>query len=182
MNPRTAIVSLFTAAILSASLCAIAQDPDPMIPAAEAGDRYALNHLCLDALYGEEGRQQDFTQALLWCKKGAETGDPNDETLYAEIYFRGDGVPKDISYARQWYKRAAEQGHPHAQFMMARLAYFDRPIDGVALCYWLKRAVAQHYDKAQQFYDYLSSHSYPVDHKLQPLCDNPALQTSTEPQ
>ena len=40
----------------------------------------------------------------------AEAGDAAAQTLLAEIYSRGLGVPRDTDLAAEWYKKAAEQG------------------------------------------------------------------------
>lgn len=185
MRLAVTTTTVYVAIALCVAGCATTKSADPTIAAAESGDSLALNQLCYGYLYGESGYQQDFKQALIWCKKGAETGDPNDETLFAEMYHMGEGVGKDDAIARIWYKRAAEQNHVHAQLMMAILSYRnkkpDGSIDGVEICYWLKRAIAQHYDKAQQFYDHLSAVSYPTNPADKSFCDDPLLNTTVEP-
>jgi TPR repeat protein len=118
--------------------------------AANSGDPAALHRLCYGYIYGKEGFPLDYTQAVYWCKKGAEAGEPNDETLYAELFHLGKGVTQDDVMARWWYKRAAEQGHRHAQRMMARLEYESPNPDIKTFCYWVEKSIAQGYDNAVQ--------------------------------
>ncbi|MDZ7823105.1 MAG: tetratricopeptide repeat protein [Ahrensia sp.] len=49
----------------------------------------------------------------------AEAGDAAAQTLLAEIYSRGLGVPRDIDKAGKYYEAAARQGVPEAQFQYA---------------------------------------------------------------
>ncbi|OYR21091.1 tetratricopeptide repeat protein [Brucella thiophenivorans] len=51
----------------------------------------------------------------------AEKGDRASQTLVAEIYARGLGVPADQKKAAHWYAKAAEQGVNEAQFRYAAL-------------------------------------------------------------
>lgn len=51
----------------------------------------------------------------------AEKGDPASQTLVAEIYARGLGIPADQEKAAHWYAKAAEQGVNEAQFRYAAL-------------------------------------------------------------
>lgn len=147
----------------------------------EDDDPHALNRLCYGYLYGSDGYEKDYAKALVWCKKGAETGSANNETLYAEMYYEGDGVHKDDAIARQWYKKAAEQNHVHAQFMMAILeAKSPKPNDR-SFCYWIEKSKAQGYDKAVQYYNELES-DWKKDHPdAEPLCTE-ADANAPEPQ
>lgn len=58
----------------------------------------------------------------------AEKGDPASQTLIAEIYARGLGVPADQTKAAQWYAKAAEKGVNEAQFRYAALLLQGRYI------------------------------------------------------
>jgi TPR repeat protein len=49
----------------------------------------------------------------------AEAGDAAAQTLLAEIYSRGLGVPRDLEQAADWYMKAAGQGVPEAQLQYA---------------------------------------------------------------
>lgn len=49
----------------------------------------------------------------------AKEGDPAAQTLVAEIYARGLGVPQNEKEAAKWYAAAAEQGVAEAQFQYA---------------------------------------------------------------
>ncbi len=71
-----------------------------------------------DAAYGAFQRGLYIT-ALKLAEPRAEAGDSAAQTLVAEIYARGLGVPRDQKKAATWYQRAAEQGVPEAQFQYA---------------------------------------------------------------
>ena len=71
-----------------------------------------------DEAYGAFQRGLYIT-ALNLAKPRAEKGDPSAQTLIAEIYSRGLGVPKDPAAAAKWYGEAAEQNVPEAQFRYA---------------------------------------------------------------
>lgn len=68
-----------------------------------------------DAAFGAFQRGLYLTARNLALPK-AEAGDKAAQTLLAEIYSRGLGVPKNQAEARKWYKLAAEQGVPEAEF------------------------------------------------------------------
>ncbi|MBN9045685.1 MAG: sel1 repeat family protein [Rhizobiales bacterium] len=51
----------------------------------------------------------------------AEAGDAASQTLVAEIYARGLGVPADQKKAAEWYGKAAAQGVTEAEFRYAAL-------------------------------------------------------------
>ncbi len=71
-----------------------------------------------DAAFGAFQRGLYIT-ALNLARPRAEAGDAAAQTLIAEIYSRGLGVPRDDSEANKWYSRAAEQGVAEAQFRYA---------------------------------------------------------------
>lgn len=74
----------------------------------------------LDEAFGAFQRGYYLT-ALELARPRAEAGDPAAQTLIAEIYARGLGVPRDAEEAAKWYARAAEQGVPEAQLQYALL-------------------------------------------------------------
>ncbi|KXF76237.1 hypothetical protein ATN84_15205 [Paramesorhizobium deserti] len=57
-----------------------------------------------------------YLTALNLALPRAEKGDPAAQTLAAEIYSRGLGVPINQAEAARWYEKAAEQGVTEAQF------------------------------------------------------------------
>jgi len=161
--------------------CATSPPTDPVVAAAESGDAVALNHLCYGYIYGQEGYPKDYKQALLWCKKGAVLGEPNDETLYAEMYYFGEGVKKDDVIAEKWYKRAAEQNHPHAEFMLAVLEARKDKLNINVFCYWLERSISQQYEKAEDYYKNMND-SWIRNHPNQKsLCAETDISANAEP-
>ncbi|MBC2886929.1 sel1 repeat family protein [Ochrobactrum sp. CM-21-5] len=62
-----------------------------------------------------------YLTAFNLAKPQAEKGDAASQTLIAEIYARGMGVPADQKKAAEWYGKAADQGVTEAQFRYAAL-------------------------------------------------------------
>ena len=73
-----------------------------------------------DLAYGAFQRGYYLT-ALELAKPRAKLGDPASQTLIAEIYSRGLGVPRDMKEAVFWYKAAADSGNVAAQLKYALL-------------------------------------------------------------
>ncbi|PWL16874.1 hypothetical protein DKP76_15365 [Falsochrobactrum shanghaiense] len=88
--------------------------PMPAIDPSRFGDKPA------DEAFGAYQRGLYLT-AFNLAMPQAEKGDPASQTLVAEIYARGLGVPADQEKAAQWYAKAAEQGVTEAQFRYAAL-------------------------------------------------------------
>ncbi|MGH6761310.1 MAG: tetratricopeptide repeat protein [Phyllobacterium sp.] len=57
-----------------------------------------------------------YVTALNLALPKAKEGDAPSQTLVAEIYSRGLGVPVNLPEAAKWYGEAAKQGVPEAQF------------------------------------------------------------------
>jgi TPR repeat protein len=45
------------------------------------------------------GVRQDYSEAASWCKKSANQGDPDAQTILAGFYGIGKGVPQDYVLA-----------------------------------------------------------------------------------
>ena len=73
-----------------------------------------------DMPYGAYQRGYYLT-ALNLATPLALQGDASAQTLIAEIYSRGLGVPQDLVKAMEWYGKAADQNVPEAQFELAML-------------------------------------------------------------
>jgi TPR repeat protein len=68
-----------------------------------------------------------YLTALHLALPRAEAGDPAAQTLAAEIYARGLGVPRDPEKAKEWYGKAAAKGVPEAEFRYALILMGDKP-------------------------------------------------------
>ncbi|BBM88728.1 hypothetical protein COTS27_00413 [Spirochaetota bacterium] len=77
---------------------------------ADQNDISAQVKLC-DYHYHDE----NYTSALLWCKKAAERGSTEASYNLGWIYRNAENVEKDIQQAVFWYRKAAELGHAGAQ-------------------------------------------------------------------
>lgn len=86
----------------------------PAIDPSRFGDKPA------DEAFGAYQRGLYLT-AFNLAKPKAEQGDPASQTLVAEIYARGLGVPADQKKAAEWYAKAAEHGVHEAEFRYAAL-------------------------------------------------------------
>lgn len=62
-----------------------------------------------------------YLTALNLATPRAENGDAAAQTLAAEIYARGLGVPTDLKKAAEWYGKAADQGVTEAQYRYAAM-------------------------------------------------------------
>lgn len=105
----------------------------------------------VDAAYGAFQRGLYVTAYNLALER-ARRGDPNAQTLVAEILSRGLGVPLNNAEAAKWYALAAEQGVPEAQFQYALMLldgrYMRRDVNGA---YALLEAAAEAGNVLAQF-------------------------------
>ena len=74
----------------------------------------------VDPAYGAYQRGF-FLTALNLALPRAEKGDQHAQTLIAEIYAKGLGVPEDFAAAASWYSTASKLGDPLATFELAML-------------------------------------------------------------
>jgi TPR repeat protein len=118
---RIAVVALLLVAWAPGGPAAATEGPRPGSPAA-AGDVQPsrFGDKPVDAAYGAFQRGLYLT-ALNLARPRAEEGDHAAQTLIAEIYARGLGVPRDPVKAAEYYAKAAEGGIAEAQFQYALL-------------------------------------------------------------
>jgi TPR repeat protein len=117
--------------------------------AGDAGAQYRLGRM----YYTGEGVLQDYTQAEVWFRKGAEQGDPNSQFMLGGLYHFGQGVPQDDGKAFNWIVKAAQQGHIDAEFYIStcyNAGWGVIPNDAKEVI-WLRRAAEQG-DARSQFY------------------------------
>ncbi|MEO0497127.1 MAG: tetratricopeptide repeat protein [Pseudomonadota bacterium] len=81
----------------------------------------------VDLAFGAYQRGYYLT-ALQLALPRAQVGDPAAQTLIAELYASGLGVPLNVDEALSWYRLAAQAGERSAQFALAM--YY---LDGVAV-------------------------------------------------
>ena len=93
---------------------------------AEKGD--AASQLDLGMRYANgEGVNRDYQEALKWCLKSAEQGNPIAQFNVGSMYDKSRPVlvihisKKDNSEAIKWYRKAAAQGHIAAQRDLGRI-------------------------------------------------------------
>lgn len=82
---------------------------------ANNGDVDAQYNLGVGYYYGGKGVSKDYSAAVTWFRKAADTGHPQSQCFLGLCYFKGNGVLKDNNEAFKWYRNAAEQGDAVAQ-------------------------------------------------------------------
>jgi localization factor PodJL len=88
-----------------------------------AATGYAPAQLHLAGLYqdGLNGVAVNLTEARLWARRAAETGDAKGMHAYGMYLFEGAGGPKDQPAALTWLRKAAEKGLVDSQYNVAKL-------------------------------------------------------------
>jgi len=95
------------------------------------GDKTALDELLSHAEKNEITAQlwlgnlyqsdKNYTEALTWFTRAADTGDAAARHNIGDMYLNGRGVSQDYEKAFYWLKAAAEQNLPIAQNKLGRL-------------------------------------------------------------
>ena len=115
---------------------------------AEAG--YADAQSNLGFMYHQgQGVEQDFKEALKWCRKSAEQGNACGQNELGTMYARGEGVPRDDKEAVKWYRKAAEQGYAHAQTNLGYVYESGILKDDKEAVKWFRKAAEQGDEMAQ---------------------------------
>jgi TPR repeat protein len=76
---------------------------------------------------GYGGTPQDYSKALYWFRKAAESGNAEAITHIGEMYAGGLGVPKDVDQAKICYARAIQKGDARAMYDMGEVYLDDVP-------------------------------------------------------
>lgn len=82
----------------------------------------------VDEAYGAYQRGY-FLTALDLALPRAEKGDASAQTLIAEIFSKGLGVPENLVGAADWYEMASQNGDPLATFELAMLYQDGRGVE-----------------------------------------------------
>ena len=61
---------------------------------------------------------RDYTDAAVWLRKAATSGNALAQDHLAYLYYQGNGVPQDYTQAAFWLRKAADKGEPCAQFRL----------------------------------------------------------------
>ena len=88
-----------------------------------AATGFAPAQLHLAGLYqdGLNGVAVNPSEARLWARRAAETGDAKGMHAYGMYLFEGAGGPKDQAAALTWLRKAAEKGLVDSQYNVAKL-------------------------------------------------------------
>ena len=98
-----------------------------------------MSQLAWDYCYGNNGKLQNFDEAVKWAKQATEKGDAKGTYILGICYYIGRGVPQNYAEAAKWIKQSAEQGFTNAQEFLASL-------------YQNGEGVEQSYKEAAQWY------------------------------
>src|SRR5438046_2069591 len=71
-------------------------------------------------------RQTEPAKAAAACRRLAEQGDAQAQSVMGVLYAYGEGVPQDFAEASKWYRKAADQGNAKAQYHLG-LMYANGP-------------------------------------------------------
>jgi hypothetical protein len=84
-------------------------------------------------------------EAAKWCRKAADRGDAQGQSVLCEAYFDGKGVPSNFPESAKWCRKAADQGEAKGQLYLAML--YEQGIgvlqDNVLALMWLNLAGVQ---------------------------------------
>lgn len=94
---------------------------------------------------------RDYPEAAKEYLLLAETGHSSAQSVVADFYYQGKGVPQDFAEAAKWYLRAAEQGNTYAQTSLGTLYGKGEglPQSDTEAMKWLTRAAKAGYLPAQ---------------------------------
>ena len=98
-----------------------------------------LNQLGYDYYVGQNGKPQDYAQAVKYYRLAADQGFAMAQYNLGNSYYNGQGVPQDYAQAVKYYRLAADQGHAPAQY-------------NLALCYEKGQGVAKNLNEAIRLY------------------------------
>jgi TonB family protein len=90
-------------------------DVDETRADADRGRSFAQARLGMAYYWGNNGVDQDYSEALRLFRLAATNDDPIAESYLGMMFAKGQGVGKDDSEAASWLLRAAEQGNIVAQ-------------------------------------------------------------------
>lgn len=68
-----------------------------------------------DYYFGNNGREQNYAEAVECYRRAAEQGHPEAQYSLAFCFEKGEGLTANATKAAQWYIKAAEQGHAASQ-------------------------------------------------------------------
>ena len=88
-----------------------------------------------NVLWGTEGVEQNYEQAVYWFTKAAEQGNAEAQFALGFCYANGEGIEQNYEQAVYWYAKAAEQDNMDALYNLGK-------------CYERGEGAEQNYDKA----------------------------------
>ena len=97
------------------------------------------------------GVEQNYAEALIWCRKATDQGHAFAQNQLGFMHQKGMGVEQNYAEALTWYRKAADQGHAFAQ---NQLGWMHQNGLGVEQNYtealtWYRKAADKGYAAAQ---------------------------------
>ena len=88
---------------------------------------------------------RDYTDAAVWLRKAATSGNALAQDHLAYLYYQGNGVQQDYIQTAFWLRKAADQGEPWAQSSLGTLYSEGHgvPQDNELAAFWWRKAAAQ---------------------------------------
>jgi SH3-like domain-containing protein len=77
------------------------------------------------AYWEGRGLNKNFSQAVDWWERAAESGDVASQYNLGLAYYLGKGAQKDIDKARSWLSQASDQGHADANRVLGVIGEKD---------------------------------------------------------
>lgn len=88
------------------------------IPTEDSLSNEQLMDIGEDYFYGDNGKDRDINQAILYFKRAGELGNIDAMIRVADLYHKGEQIPTNKEDAFFWYKKAAEFNDGYAYFQL----------------------------------------------------------------
>ncbi len=137
---------------------------EQLLVKAQFGNAAAQSYLGFLYISGEEGVDQDPTEARAWFERAAAQGLADAQFNLALIYANGDGVPADPRQAAHWCRLAAEQGFAAAQDRLGVMYIKGEgvPQDEVEALAWFQLAASGGDTEGKAHWDYTQRRAQPA--------------------
>jgi TPR repeat protein len=117
-----------------------------------------------DCFDGASLLKTEPAKAAAACRRLADQGDAQAQSVLGVLYAYGEGVPQDYAEAAKWYRKAADRGNAKAQYHLGLMYAKGRsvPQDYVQALMWFNLAAAQGESLAVKNRDNLSAKMTPA--------------------
>jgi len=115
------VASLFCAVLLMLELCVVGLSP----VMAGTGKSALAEQFFAKGLgyYWAQDMPQHYDEAFVWLLKSAENGHPRAQSILADMYNNGLGIPIDYREGWNFTQASANQGDVYGQFLLGKALY-----------------------------------------------------------